>query len=199
MKVTQKIIESVIGEVIGPEVFPLVNVLKDHKNISEFEISAKVKTPVDIIRNYLYRLYNNNLVTFTRKKDKKKGWYIYYWNLNPDRIKYLVSDLKRKKLEKLRERLLREKSNHFFVCSSLCIRVDFEQATNFEFKCPECGELLNQEDNREKIITIEKDIVAVEKDLSNEISVVEDKDEPDESEVIRKKRVKKVNSLKKKK
>lgn len=169
MKLTQKLIDEVISDVVGDVVIPVANVLKDHRNISEFEISAKIKMPVDMIRNHLYRLYNNNMVTFIRKKDKKKGWYIYYWDLNLERIKYLVTDLKRKKIESLKERLKREEDNHFFSCTNLCIRVDFEQATNFEYRCPECGELLNQENNKEKIGTIKKKIEQLEIELAEKV------------------------------
>jgi transcription initiation factor TFIIE subunit alpha len=170
MKLTQKLIDEVISDVVGDEVLAVTNILRNSKNISEFEISSKIKIPVDTIRNYLYRLYNNNLVTFIRKKDKKKGWYIYYWNLNYERIKYLVTDLKRQSIEKLKERLKREEDTNFFSCINQCIRVDFEQATNFEYRCPECGELLNQENNSEKIEAIKKDILLLQKELSDRTS-----------------------------
>jgi len=174
MKITQKGIESVMGELIGEDVFPLLNLLKTTKNISEFQISSKIKQPVDLIRNQLYRLYNHNLVTFIRKKDKKKGWYIYYWTLNLNQIKYLVTDLKKKRIETLHERISREEGNHFFSCVNKCIRVDFEQATNFEYSCPECGELLHQEDNQKKIDEIKKEIKNLEKELLIESKKVEE-------------------------
>lgn len=165
MKVTDKVMESVINELVGEDALSLVNVLKGEKNLSEFKISAKIKIPVDTIRNQLYRLYNYNLVSFIRKKDKKKGWYIYYWTLNTSRIKYLVTDLKKRRLEKLNAMLKREQDSHFFSCKNNCIRVDFEQATNFEYKCPECGELLQQEDNVKNMEKIRNEISELKKDL----------------------------------
>lgn len=193
MKLTQKLLESVVSEVVGEDVLVLVNMLKTNKNISEFDISTKIKIPVDVIRNQLYRLYNNNLVSFIRKKDKRKGWYIYYWSINLERIKYLVDDLKRKKIEKLSERLTREQESQFFSCMNSCIRVDFEQATNFEYRCPECGELLNQEDNSEKIILLKKEVNEIQKDLDESAKVAAAaalliEEEPDEEKP---KRVKK--------
>ena len=115
----------------------------------------------------LYRLYHANLVSFTRKKDKKKGWYIYYWTFDAKQIKYLVVNLKEKRIEKLKERLEREKSNQFYACETKCVRLDFDQAMNFEFKCPECGELIHQEDNSEKIQNIEEEIKKLEKELKD--------------------------------
>jgi len=165
MKLSNKIIESIVSEVAGEDVIPLVRFLKNKKNISEFKIAEKIKREVNETRNMLYRLYDANLVSFIRRKDKKKGWYIYYWTFNAKRIKHLTLSLKKDKLERLKERLVREKDEYFFICDNACIRLDFEQSNNFGFKCPECGELLNQEDNTEKIAKIEKDIKDLEKDL----------------------------------
>lgn len=171
MKLTKKLIDSVVSQVVGDDVIPVVDLLKTNKNISEFEISSKIKIPVDVIRNQLYRLYNNNMVSFIRKKDKKKGWYIYYWNVNLERIKYLVTDLKRKRIDKLKESLSREEDTHFFSCINKCIRVDFEQATNFEYRCPECGELLNQENNKERIESIKNEMEELHKEIVDQVTL----------------------------
>jgi len=208
MKISQKALDSVISELEGEEVIPLVNFLKTAKNVSEFQISTKIKLPVDIIRNQLYRLYNHNLVSFIRKKDKKKGWYIYYWTLNLKRIKFLVTDLKRKRIEVLKERTEREENTHFFTCSNQCIRVDFEQATNFEYSCPECGELLNQEDNQKMIENIKKEIVQLKKDVEKEDKAIlaaetekaskkEEEPKPAKTKTTKKKTTKKSKSSKK--
>ena len=45
------------------------------------------------------------------------------------------------------------------------MRLDFDQSMNFEFKCPECGELINQEDNTEKIEIIKTEILQIEEDM----------------------------------
>ena len=102
-----------------------------------------------------------------RKKDKQKGWYIYYWTFNGKRIKELVKSLKDQRLEKLKERLEREKSSQFFACKNKCIRLDFDQSTDFEYKCPECGNLLLEEDNKTMIEKIEKEIKILEKEIKS--------------------------------
>ncbi len=165
MKLSNKIVEDVVSEVAGEDVIPLVKALKNKKNVSEFKLADSLKQEVNKTRNMLYRLYDSNLVSFVRKKDKKKGWYIYYWTFDLKRIKYLVFNLKKKRFAKLNERLEREKGNQFYSCSSKCIRLDFDQAMNFEFKCPECGELIEQEDNSEEIKKIEKELKELEIEL----------------------------------
>lgn len=167
MKLTNKIVEDVVTEVAGEDVVPLVKNLKNKKNVSEFKLAENIKKEVNEVRNMLYRLYDSNLVSFIRRKDKKKGWYIYYWTFNLKRIKYLVKDLKKKKLERLTERLERENASHFFICNKKCIRLDFDQATGFSFKCPECGELMNIDDNSEEIKKIEEETKYLQKELKN--------------------------------
>ncbi|MBN2567152.1 hypothetical protein JXB02_03665 [Candidatus Woesearchaeota archaeon] len=165
MKISTAVLEGVIKDVAGEDVIPLVRSLKNKKNISEFKIAENINREINETRNMLYRLYHANLVSFTRRKDKKKGWYIYYWTFNAKRVKYLVTDLKRKKIDRLRERLEREQASHFFACNNRCIRLDFEQATDFEYKCPECGSLMHQEDNQAQIAEISSEIARLEKEL----------------------------------
>ena len=160
MVVTNKKIQEVISEIIGEEALPIVEYLKNRKNVSEFIIAEKVKYDMQKTRNLLYRLNSHNVATYIRKKDRKKGWYISYWTFNRRRIKDLMDKLYKQKLEKLKERLNREESNKgvFFICDQACARLDFDQATEFDFKCPECGRLLNQQDNTKTIDNIKEKI-----------------------------------------
>ena len=145
MRLSNKIIEATIADVAGEDVLSIVHFLKNKKNISEFKIAETIKKEINATRNMLYRLQEANLVSFIRKKDKKKGWYIYYWTFKPKMVRHIVINLRKEKLAKLKDRLKREKSSHFFICQNKCIRLDFDQAMNFEFKCPEWGEIMNQE------------------------------------------------------
>lgn len=165
IRLTKKLIDSVVGDVAGGDVLPLVHTLKGRENVSEFVLAEEIEREINVTRNMLYRLHNANLVSFTRKKDKKKGWYIYYWTFNPPMIKSLYVQLKKQKLERLNERLDREQSNHFFKCPEGCMRLDFELSTEYGFKCPECGELLAQDDNQKTIKDVKKQIKELEAEL----------------------------------
>jgi len=158
-------IEDVVSEVAGQDVVPLVKVLKNKCNVSEFKLADCIKCEINATRNMLYRLYDYNLVSFIRKKDKKKGWYIYYWTFNEKRAKDLLSDIKKKRYEKLLERLNREKTTQFFICPNKCMRLDFEQSHDFNFKCPECGCLLDLDNNSELIKELEAQAELLDKEL----------------------------------
>ena len=165
MKVTSKVVEEIVSEVAGQDVIPLVKALKNKVNVSEFKLADNIKKEINLTRNMLYRLYDNNLVSFIRKKDKKKGWYIYYWTFNNKRIKDLVKTIKKRHLERFSERLHREKGTQFYICKNKCLRLDFEQSHDFSFKCPECGILLDLDDNSKKIKELQTAIIKLQKEL----------------------------------
>ena len=165
MRLSNKIIEEVVSNVAGPDVIELVHMIKNKKNLSEFKIAEDLELEINVVRNQLYRLYHANLVSFTRKKDKKKGWYIYYWTFKPKQIKHLLENIKKDRLEKLKDRLKREEDSYFFACKNSCMRLDFEKAVGFEFKCPECEELMQQESNKDTIKKIKEEIKELEEEL----------------------------------
>lgn len=167
MRLSTKTIEEVVSKVVGDDVIPLVNILKTNKDISEFKLARSLKIEINEVRNLLYKLYHSNLVLFNRKKDDKQGIYCYYWSFNPNRVKYLAKDLKRQQMEMLKDRLTKEDGAEFFMCIDKCIRLDFEQALGFEFKCPECGQLMHQTDNSSEIKKISNEIKQLEVELKN--------------------------------
>lgn len=192
--IKEQLITSVVEDIAGHDVLPLIEVLKGKKNVSEFTLAEELKEEINTIRNKLYRLYDYNLVEFTRKKDKQKGWYIYYWTFIPSRIPKIMKDIKKKRLETLKGWLVAEQNNHFFECSNKCMRLKFEKAVDFEFKCPECGNLMNQEDNKEKIDHILKEIDELQKEIAAEPDYVEEvhEEEAEEPEIPKKTKLLKI-------
>ena len=161
---TNKKMYGVINQIAGDGAVRIVEYLKGRKNISEFIIAEKTKLDMQTTRHILYKLNNHNIAVYIRKKDRKKGWYISYWTFDKKKVKELIDRMNKERLEKLSEQLKREEvnMNNFYICTKACARLDFDRATEFEFKCPECGSLLNQQDNIRTISNIKEKI----KDLS---------------------------------
>ena len=170
MRLTNKILSDTILEVIGEHAIPIVEFLRVKEKVSEFIIGDELGIDIHEIRQILYKLHDNNLVTYIRKKDRQKGWYISYWTFDAKRVKELIIRMKTQKLDMLQERLEKEAGNVncFFMCPNTCVRLDFDGATNFDFKCPECGTILNQQDNSKTIENIKERIAALEEELSAE-------------------------------
>lgn len=168
MRLTRKKVEEIIKDLLGEEGLPLVKELHERSNISEFELANKTKKDIKVIRRQLYVLYNHNLVYFSRKKDKDKGWYIYYWTLSPDNVRFLYYKKKREQLSRLQELLERERKELFFSCPKRCVRLTFDQAMDFEFHCPECGELVHQDSTRDKVNQLKEQLAVVQAELREE-------------------------------
>ena len=134
------------------------------ENVSEFELGDILKKDIKIVRKMLYLLYNHNLVRFI-EKDKIKGWYIYYWTLIPESIKFSYIKRKKEFLARLQQRLEEDSRELFFICPNKCVRLDFDQSMDFEFRCSECGELTSQEDNAERLKTLQKKISDLKTEL----------------------------------
>ncbi|MBN2368597.1 hypothetical protein JXC34_06255 [Candidatus Woesearchaeota archaeon] len=162
-----KMISEVVGELLGEDAVTIVMYLKGKEQVSEFEVARVMKTDIHLARAMLYKLYENNLATFERKKDRVKGWYVTFWDFFPDNIPYIYKKLQSKKLESLRERLMRETDNEFYMCTNACTRMDFDKAAEFNFKCPECGCLMNPMDNKRTIEFINEKIQDLQKEMAS--------------------------------
>jgi len=194
MRLTQKKIEEILLDIIGPEGLPLVQQLYGKEHVSEFDLATKTKKDIKVIRRMLYTLYNHNIIGFIRKKDKQKGWYIYYWTIVPENVKFSYFKKKKQQLEHLRQQLETEGKELFFICSGKCVRLNFDQATEFEFHCPECGQLIAPDSGEDKKEIFKKKILELEQELAQE---QEEKNEVKKKVKSRKKEVLKKVKVKK--
>lgn len=153
----EKLHELVI-ELVGPEAIEIVDYLNGKKRISEFIVAEELEQEIHRTRFLLYKLLEHNLVSFIRKKDKIKGWYICYWDLNEPILNHLHQKQQEAHIEKMQARLKREESNKFYMCSNACTRQDFDTSIENNFKCPECGQLMNELENNRTIEFLTKRI-----------------------------------------
>jgi transcription initiation factor TFIIE subunit alpha len=158
LKITKKLMYDVTSKVVGDDAVSVVKNIYGKKDVSEFEIADSINSDINRARNILYRLYNNNIVSFMKKKDRIKGWYVYFWTLNKKRFGDLANELEQKKIEILQRQIDREKDGVFYKCDNNCIRLNFETAFDFNFRCPECNEILDSEDNSTKINLLEREL-----------------------------------------
>lgn len=164
-KLPVKFVEELILEIAGIDAVELVMLMVNKDYISEFKIAEKLDITVNKVRNILYRLQNYNLVDFIRKKDKKKGWYIYYWLFDLNLARKLIKELKENKLIYLKKRLKHEKEEAYYKCPNSCIRLNSMVAMEHNFKCDECGEILVIEDVSKSSVLIKKTIKQLEEDV----------------------------------
>jgi transcription factor E len=152
MTLTEERIMDVLNHTVGDEdAQRIIFYLKGKNNISEFIIAEELDLEIHRTRNLLYKLLDKNIVTFKRKKDKIKGWYICYWDFNEAAVPHLEEKYRVSEIQKIEERLNREQNGVFYMCRYAHTRMTFDDSFEENFKCPECGELMNQLDNERTI------------------------------------------------
>src|SRR3989344_1607756 len=159
------LIEELLKELTGVEVIPVFKILCLGENINEFDIAEKIHTNINNTRTLLYKLVNNNLAFSTKKKDKDKGWYIYFWNFNFRHARDLIIEKKTKQLTELKQQFGLEIKGVMYECPKKHINVSLEKAMEINFRCTECETLLiHKEIGRDKE-ELEREIKIIEEDL----------------------------------
>ena len=156
----QTLIE-VVDDIAGEEVKQVTLVLLNaDKETTDEEISEKLDMRLNQVRKSLYKLYDLQLATFRRIRDKSTGWFVYFWTLHPERIDLFVEKKQQEVMSKLQERLNYEESNMFFTCNNPeCPRVTFQEAMDNNFECEHCSGRLEAFDN-EQLKQILKDKIS---------------------------------------
>ncbi len=111
----------------------------DSETITDEQIAEKAELELKICRKILYILDENHLMEFHRVRDKKSGWYSYYWNHNFDNLDEFLKQRKRKVIDNLETRMKYE-DQIFFQCEECQdTRYTLMNAMDYGFECPECG------------------------------------------------------------
>jgi transcription factor E len=161
-----KQIIQVTEELVSIEASEIIEFLYSNPDVSEFEITDEINLPINKIRHILYELKAINLIDYTRKKDKEKGWYLYYWRVMPNNYDIVYANQKKRKLENFKERLEREEMTTYYICPNFCKRLPFEESLENNFMCPICGMLMQEENKERKIKILKRNIMEQEQSIS---------------------------------
>ncbi|HUY00486.1 MAG TPA: transcription factor E [Candidatus Deferrimicrobium sp.] len=153
---------EIITELIGQDiVIEIVKELNKRIEITDEELASKFQVRLNDIRKILYKLYEINLASFRRLRDKNTGWYIFFWKLEPENIIHLIRNKNKQVLQILQTRLEYEKNHVFYRCPTNCGAYTFEDAMEIGFKCAKCGSPLYNAPNAETIAVLEEKIQAL--------------------------------------
>lgn len=157
-----KLLHDVVSDIAGKTGSDILELLVGKKHVNEFILAKKLKLTINQIRNILYKLSNYSLVSFTRKKDKRKGWYTYFWTLENEKVLELLSKKLEKEAEVLKNQLKSRKIKRFFECKTCKTEIGEENALLHNFTCQECGEVYELSDNHKILSDLEKQILKIE-------------------------------------
>ncbi len=198
----KKILQESFALVAGKPAEELVSFLDSKNYVNEFLIAKKLGLTINQTRNVLYRISDHGIVSSIRKKDKRKGWYTYFWKIeNLKSLEFLKSDLS-KKAENLTNQIRSKETKRFYACERCHLELNEENALLNNFTCTECGDVLTLKDNiknvgemKRNLDKIKKEIVLIDEEIAKENEVVNKK----RMKEIKKEQAEKIELLKKKK
>ncbi len=160
-----KLLHDLVEEMAGEGNGRIVEILFKKRDVNEFLIAKKMELTINQVRNILYKLSADNLVSFIRKKDKRKGWYIYYWTLNTEKCLAKLEGSLVGKIVTLDGILDSRETKRFYTCKSCDIEVGEEKALENGFSCEECADIYELSDNARPIREVKTKITRVKRNL----------------------------------
>lgn len=164
-KMQTKLLKSIVADIAGKQAVEIVDLLVGKKDVNEFMIAKKLNLTINQTRNILYKLSDAGLVSFTRKKDKRKGWYIYFWTLNSLKSLVLLENNFLHEIREFENQLKSRKTKRFYFCKTCNVEVGEESALLSDFTCQECGEVYSLAENERVIKELVNHISKIKKSL----------------------------------
>ena len=149
---------KIAEELVSYEAGIIIEFLNSNPGVSEFDIVEETNIQVQKVRSILYELKALNLIDYEKKKDKEKGWYLYYWRVSKTNFDIVYKTQKKKALQNFEERLEKEETTTYYICPNLCKRLVFEESLEHNFACPVCNSLMHEENKERKIRMLKRNI-----------------------------------------
>ena len=160
-----KLLEGLVENLAGVDTGRIVDILFNKKDVNEFLIAKKMDLTINQVRNILYKLSNEGLVSFVRKKDKRRGWYIYYWTLSSEKCLVRLEQALILEIEQLNNLLNGREEKRYYVCKTCDVEVSEETALEHDFSCEECADVYELSDNSALLKEIRLHVARVERNL----------------------------------
>ncbi len=160
-----KPIKEYLTNTVGKEGIEILRILfKAKKYVSEFTLAELSTIYVNRLRSLMYKLYENRIVSYSRQKEKSRGWYIYSWRFNPSKlVEYIIRVLK-EKVRQLKKRF-NEFKESYFTCKNCKLKISFSEAMDYDFECPQCGSDMEMSDPEKEKKKIKKEILKIEEEI----------------------------------
>jgi transcription initiation factor TFIIE subunit alpha len=174
----KKFLKDVVGIVVGKQAEDLADLLNSSKHVNEFIIAKKLGITINQTRNMLYKISDQGLVSSIRKKDKRKGWYTYFWKIEVLKSLEFLRNIILNKIEQINNQIRSREIKQFYYCEKCHVEYTEENALIHDFICPECGSLLVLKDNSPIIKDLKKSWAKLSKELEEvdaEIKIEKDK------------------------
>jgi transcription initiation factor TFIIE subunit alpha len=201
-----KFLKEIVILTVGKQAESIADLLNAQKHVNEFIIAKKLELTINQTRNILYKLSDFGLVSSIRKKDKKKGWYTYFWRFEIKKSLEFLKELLIKKLEEIDKEVAERQKKVYYACQSCNLEYNEEQALLMDFTCDECGQIFTIKDDSKYIKElikskekIQERFEQIQKELDKELSVIGKRREKEFKKEVKEKEVRKAEASAKRK
>ncbi len=160
-----KFLREVVGIIVGKQAEDIADLLHTKKHVNEFIIAKKLDITINQTRNILYKISDQGLVSSIRKKDKKKGWYTYFWKIEVLKSLEFLENILKKKIDQINSQIKSRETKEFYVCEKCNIEFNEENALLHNFTCNECGEVFTMKDNTKLLRELKRNHDKANKEL----------------------------------
>ena len=162
----ERFLREIVTIVVGKYAEDIADLLNTKDYVNEFLIAKKLDITINQTRNILYKLSDEGLVSSIRKKDKKKGWYTYFWKIEILKALEFLKEIKSRKLEQIENQIVNRETQEFYVCERCNLEFTEEAALLRDFICAECGDVFTRKDNTKLIKALRKNAERFEDEIS---------------------------------
>jgi len=196
----QNLLKEVVSIVAGKPSEEIVDLLNTRKHVNEFLIAKKLDVTINQTRNILYKISDHGLVSNIRKKDKKKGWYTYFWKIEILKSLEFLENHLTKRISHMQNHMKSRKTKRYYICERCNIELGEENALLYNFTCQECGAIFVLKDNTKVVRELERNVLKLEKELEDvESEILKERTKLDKEKESLRKKAKKAVSKKRKK
>jgi transcription factor E len=134
-----KCMSSLLVEIAGEKALEIAGELLAPMTDEDLAHATKIK--ISEVRAVMNKLHSARIASYSRTRNDE-GWYTYTWVLCPDRAKEIITSRATKQASEHSA----EDCGDFYSCPHCSVRgirkFAFEKALEFDFRCPDCAEML---------------------------------------------------------
>ncbi|MFH1608330.1 MAG: hypothetical protein ABIA78_04320 [archaeon] len=175
----KKFLNEVVVIAVGKQAEVIADLLDSNRHVNEFIIAKKMDITINQTRNILYKLSDFGLVSSIRKKDKRKGWYTYFWKIEVSKSLQFLKNILLKKIEQVNNQIRSREMKEFYVCERCSIEFNEENALINNFTCNECGDIFTLKDNTNLLRELKRHLSK----FNRELDLVEEEIEKDKQKI----------------